>query len=119
MGPGRGRYILTLTPRPPPVGNVRRGHVAANYVASERRGSERQDLSQLIEVALPSVIGGHLAYNWSRLPKHTPGKPFYIDLIFSRTPLTKDDVAPAPEASFGWTAACVLAGSTAFGLTSG
>ncbi len=53
------------------------------------------DRSALIEVAVPSVIGGHLAYNWSRLPKHTPGKPFYVDLLFSRTPLTKEAIAAA------------------------
>ena len=43
----------------------------------------------MIEVALPTVMGNHLAYNWSRLPEHTKGEPFYVDLIFSKTVLTK------------------------------
>ena len=29
-------------------------------------------------------------YNWSRLPKHAEGEPFYMDVIFSKTPLEKD-----------------------------
>ena len=74
---------------------------------SEARGfvvSAYPDRAAMVEVALESVVGGHLAYNWSRLPKHkrvtVEGEdgqeareflePFYVDLIFSRTPLTKE-----------------------------
>ena len=60
---------------------------------SEARGfvvSAYPDRAALIEVALQSVIGGHLAYNWSRLPKHEEGKPFYVDLVFAREPLTQE-----------------------------
>lgn len=48
------------------------------------------DRSAMIEVALPNVGRGHLLYNWSRLPKHEEGKPFYIDVVFSRTALDEE-----------------------------
>lgn len=63
---------------------------------SEARGfvvSAYPDTAALIEVALQSVIGGHLAYNWSRLPPHTKGEPFYVDLVFSKTALTEEALA--------------------------
>ncbi|MDF1700646.1 MAG: hypothetical protein P1V36_05760 [Planctomycetota bacterium] len=63
---------------------------------SEARGfvvSAYPDTAALIEVALQSVIGGHLAYNWSRLPQHTKGEPFYVDLVFSKTALTEEALA--------------------------
>lgn len=67
---------------------------------AEARGfvvSAHPDRAALVEVALESVIGGHLAYNWSRLPKHEKGKPFYIDLIFSRAPLDQDALEALDE----------------------
>ena len=63
---------------------------------SEARGfiaSAYPDRAAMIEVAVPSVIGGHLAYNWSRLPKHVKGEPFYIDLYFSKTALDNEQLA--------------------------
>ncbi len=47
------------------------------------------DRAALIEVALPSARNNNYLYNWSRLPKHDGGKPFYVDLIFSKTPIKK------------------------------
>ncbi len=47
------------------------------------------DRAAMIEVALESARSNNYLYNWSRLPKHDGEKPFYIDLIFSKTPLTK------------------------------
>ncbi len=67
---------------------------------SEARGfvaSAYPDRAALIEVALESVIGGHLAYNWSRLPKHTKGEPFYVDLYLSKTALTNEQLAELPS----------------------
>jgi len=53
------------------------------------------DRSALIEVALASARNNNYIYNWSRLPKHDDTKPFYIDLIFSKTPLTMEDTKQA------------------------
>ena len=46
------------------------------------------DRAALIEVALESARANNFLYNWSRLPKHEGSEPFYVDLIFSKTPLT-------------------------------
>lgn len=51
------------------------------------------DRRAIIEVAVPSVTTSHLAYNWTRLPQHTPGQPFLVDLVFSKAPLTEDELA--------------------------
>ena len=59
---------------------------------AEARGfivSVYPDRAAMIEVALESAARNNYAYNWSRLPSHDGSKPFYIDLIFSKTPLTK------------------------------
>lgn len=59
---------------------------------AEARGflmSVYPDRAALIEVALESARRNNYLYNWSRLPKHDGSKPFYVDLVFSKTPLTK------------------------------
>ncbi len=59
---------------------------------AEARGflmSVYPDRAALIEVALASARSNNFLYNWSRLPKHDGSKPFYVDLIFSKEPLTK------------------------------
>jgi hypothetical protein len=47
------------------------------------------DHAALIEVALETALKNNYQYNWSRLPKHPGNGPFYVDLIFSKTPLKK------------------------------
>jgi hypothetical protein len=59
---------------------------------AEARGflvSVYPDRAAMIEVALASASNNNYQYNWSRLPKHEDGKPFYMDVIFSKTPLEK------------------------------
>ena len=47
------------------------------------------DRSALVEVALKSAVKNNYQYNWSRLPKQEGSGPFYVDLIFSKTPMKK------------------------------
>ena len=59
---------------------------------AEARGflvSVYPDRAAMIEVALASASNNNYQYNWPRLPKHEEGKPFYMDVIFSKTPLEK------------------------------
>ncbi|MDJ0521912.1 MAG: hypothetical protein QNJ90_07530 [Planctomycetota bacterium] len=59
---------------------------------AEARGflmSVYPDRAAMIEVALDSARANNYLYNWSRLPKHDGSKPFYVDLIFTKTPLEK------------------------------
>jgi len=59
---------------------------------AEARGflvSVYPDRAAMVEVALESASNNNYQYNWSRLPKHEDGKPFYMDVIFSKTPLEK------------------------------
>lgn len=59
---------------------------------AEARGflvSVYPDRAAMIEVALDSASNNNYQYNWPRLPKHEQGKPFYMDVIFSKTPLEK------------------------------
>ena len=59
---------------------------------AEARGflvSVYPDRAAMVEVALDSAARNNYGYNWSRLPKHDGSKPFYVDVIFSKTPLKK------------------------------
>ena len=59
---------------------------------AEARGflvSVYPDRAAMVEVALRSASNNNYQYNWSRLPKHEEGKAFYMDVIFSKTPLEK------------------------------
>ncbi len=42
----------------------------------------------LLEVALESAMKNNYQYRWDRLPKHDGKTPLYVDLIFSKKPLT-------------------------------
>jgi hypothetical protein len=59
---------------------------------AEARGfiaSVYPDQAAMIEVAIDSASNDNYRYNWSALPKHDGNKPFYVDLIFRKTPLKK------------------------------
>jgi hypothetical protein len=76
------------------TGSVRIEHpdTGEEMLLAEPRGflvSVFPDPAALVEVALESAVNNNYEYNWSRLPRHEPGKPFYVDLVFSKTPLER------------------------------
>lgn len=71
---------------------VENNNTGDEMLLAEARGflvSVYPDRAAMVEVALASASQNNYQYNWSRLPKHEEGKPFYMDVIFSKTPLDK------------------------------
>ena len=59
------------------------------------------DRSALIEVALNTAVNNNYQYNWARLPPFKGDGFFYVDLIFSKKPLTLKELTAKKDAAGG------------------